>query len=282
MHQPHRTHAPRVPAGDEAPGTDHHVYRRVEAVHGAEQPLGEPHLPVDLEVARVGLDEQLVERRRVTHVDYPKGRVVGGSKMQFALASGQVDDVQPPPSVEHGLAQIGVHRGAAARQVVEAAGEVVIAGFIPQTRAAGQQVLDHRLHHLALGQDPAEEVQDEGNIGAGRLVRLARAGNGLAQEHLQRLGRVEGPVLRATLPPDAALLVEGKQAAEQVHVTANILRPAGQIEDGVVLAVAVLVKAAIRVVEQQALAVGVQQIGIPPADHLIKRRGVLEREAAAR
>ena len=102
VHQPHRAHAPGVPAGDEAPGTDHHVHRRVRVVDGAEQSLGEAHLPVDLKVDWVDLGDQLVERRRVPHIDDAERRVVRDAQVQFAFSRRQIHDVQPSLSVEHG------------------------------------------------------------------------------------------------------------------------------------------------------------------------------------
>ena len=104
----------------------------------------------------------------------------------------------------------------------------------------------------------------------------------LPEEHPQRLRRVERLPPRRTAAPDAALLIERQQAAEQVHVAVLVLRTVRQVGDRVVLAVAVLVELPVGVVEDQALAVGVQEIRILATHHLVERGGVLERETAAR
>ena len=77
------------------------------------------------------------------------------------------------------------------------------------------------------------------------------------------------------------MLVEGQQAAQQVHVAVGVLHSARQVQDGVVLAVAVFVEPAVGIVEQQAFAVGVPQVLVLlPAHDLVEGGRVLEREAA--
>ena len=53
----------------------------------------------------------------------------------------------------------------------------------------------------------------------------------------------------ALFPPDSVLLVEGQQATQQVHVAVLVLLPARQVQDSVVLAIAIFVKPTIRIVE---------------------------------
>ena len=166
--------------------------------------------------------------------------------------------------------------------MAEAAGEVVGAGIVQQARAAVQQPHQHRTHRVGVGEHPAEERQDADDVGPGRPIRLARPRHRLAEEYPQRLRGVERLPPRRPAAPDAALLIERQQAAEQVHVAVLVLRTVRQVGDRVVLAVAVLVELPVGVVEDQALAVGMQEIRILATHHLVERGGVLECETAAR
>jgi len=182
--------------------------------------------------------------------------------------------------VEQGFADVIVDCVlAVVLQIVEPAGEVVTAGIVRQPGFAGQQPADHRPDGIAPREHPAEEVEDAHDIRSGRLVRsgLAAAGHRLAEEHPERPGHVERCPPDVPVAPDTALPVE----AQQVHVAVLVLRSPGQVGDGVVLAVAVGVERAVRVIEQQALAIGVAQ-AVVVADDLVEGGGVLEREAAAR
>ena len=89
------------------------------------------------------------------------------------------------------------------------------------------------------------------------LVCLAGAGHRLAQKNPERPGHVEIRPDRSLVTPDAALLIEGQQTAQQVHVAVGVFHALGKVGDDVVLAVAVLVKPAIGVIEQQTFPVGV-------------------------
>ena len=80
--------------------------------------------------------------------------------------------------------------------------------------------------------------------------------------------------------PDPELLVESQQAAQQVPMAAGVLHPTRQVGYGIVLAISVLVKPAVGVVEQQAFAVGVQQRRIL-ADYLVEGGRILKGKATA-
>ena len=245
-----------------------------------EQARCKAHLPLDVEI-RIGIiREQPVELGRISDIDHAKGIVVCGAEVQLALGSGQIGHGQPPRPVEQGLAQIRV-QVFPARQVGKPARKIIAARVVHQARLPAQQAVDHGPHHVGVGEHPAEKGQDADHIGAGRSIRLARSDHGLAQEHPQGLGRVKRLPQRALVPIDAALLVKGQQAAEQVHIAVLVLHPARQVQNRVVLAVPVRVEPAVRVVEQQALAIGVEQIRIA-ARHLVEGRRVFKRKAPAR
>ena len=238
-------------------------------------------LAFDVEVGVVVLRQQPVERRGIAHVDDAERRAVRDPQVQLALARGQMDDVQAPLPVEQQLAQLGVEVGPHPRKLPEAPDEVVVPRVVQQPRPAFKEARQHRAHGIAVREDPAEERQDAGDVGTGLPIRPARPLHGPAQKHPQRLRRIERAPSRPVLPPDAALLIERQQAAQQVHVAVLVLRAVREVGDRVVLAVAVVVEPPVGVVEQQALAVGVQQIPILPAHHLLERGRVFEREATA-
>ena len=267
---------------DEAPRPDDHVHRRVRPVHVGEDPHREAHLPVDVEVETGVVGQQLVERRRVAHVDHPERWVVRDPQVQLPLARRQIDDVQASLAVEQAVTQIGVELRSRLRKLVEPSGEVVLAGVAQQSGPALQQPRDHRAHSLAVRDHPAEKPQNADDVGSSRPIRLARPRYRLAEENPQRLSGIERLPVGAPVAPDAALLVERQQAAEQVHVAVLVLGPPREVRDCVVLAIAVVVEPPIGVVEKQALAVGVQKAGVLAAHHLIERGRVLEREPAPR
>ena len=230
VHQPHCAHAPGVPAGDEATRPDDYVHRRVRPIHVREKPYGETLLPVDVEIATGVLRQQPIERRRVPHVDDAERRMVCDAQVQLAFTRRQIDDVQPSLSVKQEIAQLGVEIDPRPRKVAEAASEVVGTGIVQQSRSALQQPGKHRSHGVATGQHPAEKREDADDVGPGRPIRRARTRYRLAEKYPQRLRRVELPPLRRPTAPDAALLVEGQQAAEQVHVAVLVLRACGRLE----------------------------------------------------
>ena len=259
VHQSHCAHPPGIPSGNETPGANHDVHRRIRPVHVGEQPLRESRFPLNGHVGVGVLRQQLMECRGVADVDHAEHRVVRAAQVQLALSRGQIDHVEFPLSVEQYLAQIGVHVVRRVPfEIVEPAGEIVVARLIGQAGLSGEQTVDHGPHRAAVCQHPGQKVQNTYDVGLRFHVCLAGAGDGLAQEHPKRFGHVERRPLRALVPPDSALLVESQQAAEQVHVAVRVFHPARQIRDRVILAVAVIVKLAIGVVEHQAFAVGVQ------------------------
>ena len=281
VHQPHRAHPPGIPPGNETPGPDHDVHRRIRPVHVGEQPLRESCFPLKRHVGVGLLHQQLMEGRGVADIDHAEHRVIRAAQVQLTLSRGQIDDVEISLSVEQDLAQIGVHVvRRVSCEVVEPAGEVVVARLVRQAGLPGEQTVDHGPHRAAVCQHPGQKVQNAYDVGLRFHVCLAGAGDGLAQEHPERFGHVEGRPLRALVPPDSALLVEGQQATKQVHVAVCVFHPARQVRDRVILAVAVIVKLAIGVVEQQAFAVGVQEFRVFPG-YLIERSRILERKAAA-
>ena len=285
VHQAHGAHPPRVPSGNEAPRANDDVHRRVRSVHGGEESLREAKLTFDFQIGMVASGQHAVERGRIPDVDHPEDRAVGDAQVQLALAGGEIDDVQPSVPMKQGFADVGVEVvravGAVVHEVSEAAGEPVLAGVVAQPGSAGEQTIEHGPGCAVIGEHPAEEVEDDHHVGFRRLVRPRAAGHRLAKKHPERLRHIERRPVRTLVPPDPALLVEGQQAAEEVHVAVLVLNAGRQVRDGVVLAVAVLVKPAVGIVEQQAFSVGVAE-GFVPARDLIEGGGVLEGEAAPR
>ena len=96
-------------------------------------------------------------------------------------------------------------------EIAEPSGEVVVARLIGQAGLPGKQAGEHGPDCIGVCQHPAQEVENEDNIRLRCCVGLTGAGDGFAQKHPQRFRQVEFRPLRALVPPDAALLVEGQQ-----------------------------------------------------------------------
>ena len=226
--------------------------------------------------------QQLIKSRRIADIDHAEDRVIRTAQVQLTFSRGQIDDVQFPLSMKQGVTHIGVEVVLRVSiEIAEPPGEVVVACFIGQAGLTGKQAGEHRSYCVGVCQHPAQEVENENNVGLCFRVGPTGAGDGFTQKHPERFRQVEFRPLRTFVPPDAALLVEGQQAAQQIHMAARVFYPARQVGDGVVFAVTVVVKLAVGVVEQQAFGVGVQQFRIL-ADHLVEGGRILEGEAAAR
>jgi hypothetical protein len=89
---------------------------------------------------------------------------------------------------------------------------------------------------------------------------------------------VEGPEGRALLAVESLLLEERQQARHQIQFKVLLLRSLVEVQDLVVLAETVAVEVAVRVIEQRALGVQIDELR-PALDRLPESGRVLERKA---
>ena len=164
VHQAHGRHAPRVPAGNEAPRADDDVHRRITSIHVGKEPLGKTGFTGNRDV-RVGLlRQQFVQGRGITDINHAKGRPITGVQVQFTLACGQVNDVQFSQSVKQGGAQVRIEIvGFVCRHVLgkirEPVPEIIPSAFVGQAGLPAQQLSDHGARRVAVGQHPGQKIQ---------------------------------------------------------------------------------------------------------------------------
>ena len=107
-----------------------------------------------------------------------------------------------------------------------------------------------------------QELQDLDDVRS--IPRGQRRRHAAADEDPQGLLDVERPERRALLAVEPLLLEERQQAGHQIQLQVVLLRSLVEVEDLVVLAEAVAVEVAVRVVEQRALGVQVGELWACP------------------
>jgi hypothetical protein len=159
-------------------------------------------------------------------------------------------------------------------EIGEASGEQVPARRRDQ--ALIQDTFDALDARRAVCHIAREELQDLHDIRG--IPRGQRRRHAAADEDPQGLLDLEGPKGRALLAVESLLLEERQQARHQVHFKVLPLRSLVEVQDLVVLAEAVAVEVAVRVIEQRALGVQIGELR-PALDRLPESGRVLERKA---
>lgn len=172
-------------------------------------------------------------------------------------------------------------------QVDETAGENVAAVLVEKTgllSVTGEDPLDFGGRCTLALQELRDEGKDLAYVGNRGLLGLGSGGLGHAgtDENPERFLDVVGHINALLVLVELQLLVKTQKAGSQVREF-ELGEGPRKVEDAVVLAVAVLVKVPVRIVEQDRLRVGCLDIGtLCGSDSLLQRRRILEDETLLR
>ena len=253
--EPHAGDPVAVPAFDELLRTDEHVHSGVRGVDGAEEGGMIDLLDIDL---RLVLFDDLYELRCVPDVDIPKEVVVAAFEADLPVGVlqehegetggfGATEDAAEHVAVDILRAQSTLPEVTQALLGVGRAEEVVFGLFVEKAGFPLEEFIRGPDHPIPLSEDFLQEPDDREHVGLGAGdVDLA------PHEYPERVGDVVlggGDVFEVL--EDQFLLVVGEEVCEEHPV--RFVRGFVDVEDAVLLAVAVVVEVRVGVVDEDGL-----------------------------